>query len=98
MSFHESVSAAIAPADRQRVKTVAAAILDHMGLRADNLVDMIIDDKAKDLSWRHLTPTGTAVDLAACIVNYLREDLEPELEQGRVNIELLQALQREAGQ
>ena len=98
MSILENVSAAIEPEDRPRVKAVAVAILEHMGFQADTLVDLVIDDNAKDLSWRHLSRAGAAVDLAACIVNYLREELEPELEQGRINTELLQALQREVGQ
>lgn len=98
MSIRENVSAAIEPEDRHRVKAIAAAILEHMGFEANGLIDQLIDDEAKDLSYRQLSRAGAAVDLAACIVNYMHEELDPDREQSEANLELLRALQREAGQ
>lgn len=98
MSILENVSAAIEPEDRHRVKAVAAAILKHQGFEASELLDLVIDKEAQDLSYRKSARAGAAVELAACIVNYLREEFEPEIEQAKADRDLLQALQREASQ
>lgn len=98
MSIRENVSAAIEPEDRHRVKAIAAAILEHAGFEASELLDLVIDNEAKGLSYRKSARAGAAVDLAACIVNYMHEELDPDREQSEANLELLRALQREAGQ
>lgn len=99
MSICENVSSAIEPEDRDRVKAVAVAILEHTGfIVAEELLDKIIADDASDLTYRQSCRAGGAIELAACIVNYLREEFEPDLTQAQANLELLQALQREAGQ
>ena len=98
MSIRENVSAAIEPEDRHRVKAVAAAILESQGFEANILLDLVIDNKAQELPHRHTARAAAAIELAACIVNYLREELEPEIEQAKADSDLLQALQREAGQ
>lgn len=98
MSIRENVSATIEPEDRHRVKAVAAAILEAQGFEANILLDLVIDDAAQGFPHRHTARAGAAVELAACIVNYLREELEPEIEQAKADSDLLQALQREASQ
>jgi hypothetical protein len=99
MSIRENVSSAIEPEDRGRVKAVAVAVLEREGfIVADELLDKIIAGEASELTYRQSARASGAIELAACIVNYLREDLEPVLDQAQQNLALLQALQREAGQ
>ena len=99
MSIRENVSAAIEPEDNNRVKAVAAAILEHTGfVVTEDLLDRIISGDVSELSYRQSVRASSAIELAACIVNYLREELEPELDQAQDNLALLQALQRESGQ
>ena len=94
MNKLETASSTFEPEDRHRVRAIAAAILEHQGFQAAELLDLVITEE---------TPAATitlqraraeaAVQLAATIVNYMREELEvPGIDQ-----ELLQALQREAG-
>lgn len=90
MSIRDNVSSAIEPEDRHRVRAIAAAILEHQGFQANELLDLVIDEKA---GHRITSRAGAAVELAAIIVNYVREDLENDPRH-----ELLQALQRETGQ
>lgn len=93
MSITENVSSAIEPEDLHRVRAIAAAILEHQGFQAAELLDLVIDEKTAHLNHRATARAEAAVQLAACIVNYMREELEaPGIDQ-----DLLQALQREAG-
>lgn len=93
MSIRDNVSSAIEPEDRHRVRAIAAAILEHQGFQAAELLDLVIDEKTANLNHRTTARAASAVQLAAVIVNYLREDLENDPRH-----ELLQALQRETGQ
>ncbi|EPF1455273.1 hypothetical protein AVM47_033795 [Pseudomonas aeruginosa] len=93
MSITENVSSAIEPEDRHRVRAIAAAILEHQGFQASELLDLVIDEKTAHLNHRATARAEAAVQLAAIIVNYLREEFEIP----GVDHELLQALQREAG-
>lgn len=93
MSILENVSSAIEPEDRHRVRAIAAAILEHQGFQATDLLDLVIDEKTAHLAHRTTARATGAVQLAATIVNYLREEFEIL----GLDHELLQALQREAG-
>lgn len=93
MSIRDNVSSAIEPEDRHRVRAIAAAILEHQGFQASELLDLVIDDRAHTGHSVAKDRAERAVELAAVIVNYLREDLANDPRH-----ELLQALQREAGQ
>lgn len=106
MSILESVSSAIEPEDLHRVKAVAAAILKHQGFDAEDLLDLVARGEkpeaiAQAVGGRRgffLQNTGSirraeaAVNLAACIVNFLRDDFGID----SIDVDLLQALRREA--
>jgi hypothetical protein len=105
MSITENVSSAIEPDDRHRVRAIAAALLEHQGFQAAELLDLVIRDEPpahKSTSARagglvstnsaSIARATAAVELAAIIVNYMREELEVP----GVDNELLRALQREA--
>lgn len=105
MSITENVSSAIEPEDLHRVRAIAAAILEHQGFQASELLDLVVREQPvahKTTSARagglvstnsgSIARATAAVDLAAVIVNYLREEFEIP----GVDHELLQALQREA--
>lgn len=93
MSIAETVSSAIEPEDRHRVRTIAAAILEHQGDQASDLLELVIDDRAHDGYSVAKDKAERAVKLAATIVNYMRKEFEVH----GIDQELLQALQREAG-
>ncbi|WP_205589023.1 hypothetical protein, partial [Pseudomonas aeruginosa] len=46
----ENVSSAIEPEDRHRVRAIAAAILEHQGFQASELLDLVIDEKTAHLN------------------------------------------------
>jgi dihydroxyacetone kinase len=93
MSIRDNVSSAIELEDRHRVRAVAAAILEHQGFKAAELLDLVIDEGAHTGYSVAKDRAERAVQLAACIVNYLRADLANDPRH-----ELLQALTREFGQ
>lgn len=107
MSILENVSSAIEPEDLHRVKAVAAAILRHQGFDADDLLDLVARGETPEaiahaIGGRRgffLQNTGSirraeaAVSVAACIVNYLRDDFGID----SIDLELLRALRQEAG-
>lgn len=93
MSILDNASNAIEPEDRHRVRAIAAAILEHQGLQACELLDLVITEETPaDTITPRRARAESAVQLAAAIVNYLREDLARD-----PGHELLQALQRETG-
>lgn len=93
MSTLQNASSAFEPEDRHRVREIAAAILEHQGFQAAELLELVIDDRAHTGYSVAKDRAEGAVKLAASIVNYMRTELEvPGIDQ-----ELLQALQREAG-
>lgn len=92
MSITENVSSAIEPEDRHRVRAIAAALLEHQGFQAAELLDLVIDERAHTGYSVAKDRAEGAVKLAATIVNYLREEFEIP----GVDHELLRALQREA--
>lgn len=93
MSIRDNVSSTIEPEDRHRVRAIAAAILEHQGFQAAELLDLVIDDRAHTGYSVAKDRAEQAVELATVIVNYLRADLGNDPRH-----ELLQALQRETGQ
>lgn len=93
MSITENVSSAIEPEDLHRVRAIAAAILEHQGFQACELLDLVITEEAPaDTITPRRARAESAVQLAAVIVNYLRQEFEIP----GVDHELLRALQREA--
>lgn len=46
MSITENVSSAIEPEDRHRVRAIAAALLEHQGFQAAELLDLVIRDES----------------------------------------------------
>lgn len=103
MSITENVSSAIEPEDRHRVRAIAAAILEHQGFQAAELLDLVVSEepvprKASmgarggfiSTNSASIARATAAVQLAAVIVNYMHEELEGG------EHELLRALQREA--
>lgn len=90
----ETASSTIEPEDVHRVRAIAAALLEHQGHQACELLDLVITEETPAST---ITPrrarAESAVHLAAAIVNYLRGEWGIET----TDHELLQALQREAG-
>lgn len=91
MSISQNTPTTIAPENLDRVKAVAVAILDHGDFEASDLLDQVLAGPCSGRQYQ----ARRAMDLAARIVNFL---LEPEFDQAKANLELLRALQREAGQ
>ncbi|WP_241285335.1 hypothetical protein [Pseudomonas aeruginosa] len=89
-----TASSTIEPEDVHRVRAIAAALLEHRGHRACELLDLVITDETPAST---VTPSRaraeSAVRLAATIVNYLRGEWGVET----IDHELLQALRRETG-
>lgn len=93
MSTLENVSSAIEPEDRHRVRAIAGAILELQGYQASETLDLVITEGIPaDAITPALARAESTVQLAAIIVNYLREEFEIPTP----DHELLQALQREA--
>lgn len=90
----DTASSTIEPEDVHRVRVIAAALLEHQGHQACELLDLVITEEAPAST---ITPrrarAESAVRLAATIVNYLRGEWGIET----ADHELLQALQRETG-
>lgn len=93
MSILENVSSAIETDDRHRVKAIAEAILQHQGYQATDLIELVIDDRAHSGYSVNKAAAEGAVKLAACIVNFLRDDFGLD----SIDVDLLQALRKETG-
>lgn len=93
MSILENVSTAIEADDRHRVKTIAEAILQHQDYQAADLIELVIDDRAHSGYSMNKAAAEGAVKLAACIVNFLRDDFGLD----SIDLDLLQALRKESG-